>query len=121
MGQKQTGSGLRKRDWGVWHIDKTIFGRRICESTGTSDFKEAQVQLAKRIEEARQAVIYGVRPKREFREAATKFLVENQQKVSLKDDAYHLKVLDPFIGNLPLELIHMGTLQPFIESRRKSV
>ncbi len=29
------------------------------------------------------------------------------------------KQLDPFIGHLPIESIHMGTLQPFIEARRK--
>jgi len=28
-------------------------------------------------------------------------------------------MLDPFIGNLPLESIHMGTLKPFIEARRR--
>jgi hypothetical protein len=25
----------------VWHIDKVIYGKRICESTGTKDLTEA--------------------------------------------------------------------------------
>jgi len=70
------------------------------------------------LEENRQATIYGVRPKREFREAATKHLMESQ-KSSLKDDALQLKILDKYIGDMNLDLIHMGTLQPFIQARRK--
>lgn len=33
--------------------------------------------LARRIEEIRQSKLFGVRPKRTFREAATRFLEEN--------------------------------------------
>lgn len=63
--------------------------------------------------------MYGIRPKRIFREAATKFLLENQHKKSIKLDASELKRLDPYIGDLPLESIHMGTLQPYLAMRRK--
>ena len=117
MGRKRT-PGLFKRG-DIWQIDKTVFKRRICESTGTSDLEEAEKYLARRLEEVRQAVVYGVRPKRTFLEAATKFLLENQHKRSLVDDAGHLKLLVQFIGNMPLETIHMGALQKFIEKRRQ--
>ena len=70
------------------------------------------------IEEHRQATVYGVRPTRTFREAATKHLMESQ-KSSLKDDALHLKLLDQYIGDLALDLVHMGTLQRFIQDRQK--
>lgn len=103
----------------VWHIDKLIRGRRICESTGTSDVRCAQEVLARRIDEIRTAVTFGVRPDRTFRAAATKYLNENGHKRSLKDDAWHLRILDPFIGPLKLRQVHMGTLQAFIEARRK--
>jgi integrase len=33
-------------------------------------------------------------------------------------DATHLKMLDRFIGTLPLQSVHMGNLQPFIEWRK---
>jgi integrase len=36
-----------------------------------------------------------------------------------RSDAQRLKILDPFIGDLLLESIHMGTLQTYIEARRK--
>ncbi len=117
MGRKKT-PGLYKRGE-FWHIDKQIFQCRIRESTGAVDLEEAERYLARCIERIRLATVYGVRPKRIFREAATKFLIENQHKASISDDAGRLKVLDLFIGDLSLESVHMGTLQPFIAARKK--
>ncbi len=72
-----------------------------------------------RIEEIRQAKIYGVRPKRTFRQAATKYLEENQHKASLHVEAMHIKILDKFIGQLSLESVHMCNLQAYIKKREK--
>lgn len=117
MGRKRT-AGLYKRN-GIWHIDKQIRGHRICESTGEVDLAKAEAYLAKKTEEVRQAAIYGVRPKRAFRLAATKYLNENQHKRRIADDALHLKQFDSFIGHLSIEAVHMGTMQSFIQARRK--
>jgi integrase len=103
----------------IWHIDKRVDGRRICESTGSGSFKEAEKYLIKRLEDMRQAMIYGVRPRRIFREAALKFVQENQHKRSILLDIRTLKMLDPYIGELSLASIHMGTLQEYIEIRKK--
>jgi len=104
---------------GIWHIDKRFRGRRLRESTGEGDLAKAQEYLTRRLEEARQASVFGVRPDRSFRQAATKYLEENQHKRSIADDALHLRQLDPYIGTLPLSSIHMGTLRPFIDARRR--
>jgi len=117
MGRKRT-PGLYKRG-GFWHIDKQVFGKRICESTETDSLEEAEKYLAKRLEELRQVVVYGARPKRIFREAATKFLQENQHKKSIRSDAEQLEMLDKYIGDLPIEAVHIGNLQPFIADRKK--
>jgi integrase len=117
MGQKVP-PGLIKRG-GIWHVQKTIAGKRIRESTDTSDLKEAERYLAHRMEEIRQASVYGVRPKRTWRQAATKYLNE-ATKTSLPRDAVLLGILEPFIGNLPLESVHMGTLQAYLNDRRKA-
>lgn len=116
MGRKRL-PGLIKRG-AIWHINKKIKGRRISESTGTSYLEEAECYLIRRIEQIRQALIYGVRPNRSFCEAATKFLKENQHKVSLATDARLLRQLDQFIGHLPLSAIHNGNLQNYIDSRK---
>ncbi len=92
---------------------------RIRESAGTGNLTEAVALLAKRIEAIRKALIYGVRPERTFRAAATKYLQENQHKRSISDDACHLAILDPFIGDLYLSGVYMEKLQPFIDKRRK--
>lgn len=117
MGQRKM-SGLSKRG-GLWHIDKKINGVRIYESTGTGSIEEAERYLVRRLETMRQATVYGVRPKRTFREATAKFLLENVHKRSLRSDAERLKMLDSYIAHLALESIHMGALQPYITARKK--
>ena len=116
MGRKRS-PGLRNRS-GIWHIEKQVLGQPIHESTGTSDLEAAELILARRIEEIRQAKLYGVRPQRTFREAATKLLEDYAHLACIGDYARHLKQLDPFIGDLPLDKVHLDTLRPFIEARR---
>ena len=117
MGRKRL-PGLIMRA-GIWHIDKRICGRRICQSTGTADLQEAERTLARVMEQTRQAQVYGVRPTRTFEQAAAKFVLENQHKRSIDDDVMHLKMLMPFIGAASLDRIHIGTLQPWIEKRKR--
>lgn len=115
MGRKRT-PGLYKRGE-FWHVDKKIGGYRLCESTGAIELEDAEKYLAHRVEEIRQAAIYGVRQKHLFREACAKYLLENQHKKSIGDDAMHFKFLDQYVGQLSIDQIHNGSLQPFIEKR----
>jgi integrase len=118
MGRSTT--GLRRRPdkpGGIWHIEKVVNGRSIHESCRTSDQTEAERYLARRLEEIRQASVYGLRPDRIFRIAATKYLTENQHKASIVTDAYMLQSLDPFIGDVALSKLHDGTLQPYVVAR----
>jgi len=118
MGRKHT-SGLRQRGKGIWHIEKQVLGVSICCSTGTSDLNEAELILARKIEEVRQAKLFGVQRKRLFREAATRFLEENLHLATIASYGTCLEQLDPYIGELPLEQVHLGTLQGFIDQRRR--
>ena len=115
MGRKRT-PGLYKRNE-VWHIDKHIGGRRVCRSTGAAKLDEAECFVARLAEQTRQAQIYGVRPVRSFEQAAAKFVLDNRQKRSLRSDIGRLKLLMPWIGHVPLEKLHRGMLQPWIEHR----
>ena len=117
MGRKQV-PGLIMRA-GIWHIDKRILGRRICQSTGTDQLEEAERHLARVMEETRQAQVYGVRPTRTFEQAAAKFVLENQHKRSIDDDISLLKQLLPVLGALDLDKVHTGRLQPWIDKRRR--
>jgi integrase len=110
--------GLFKRG-NQWHIDKQVGGHRLRESCGTDSLIEAEQYLTRRLEQLRLATVYGVRPKRQFKEAATKYLLENQHKASIVDNANHLKLLCQYIGHLHLEQVHNDALQAFIKARLK--
>lgn len=116
MGRKKTPGLFKRGDY--WHIDKYINGCRVRQSTGSSTLEEAERFLAKIAEEIRQRLVYGVRPKRLFREAATRYLLEKQHKITIQSDARSLKLLDKYIGQLPIEGVHMGSLQDFIHMRQ---
>lgn len=116
MGQKnQRVSGLYKRGK-YWHIDKEIYGQRISRSTGTADIKEAIAVLDCLKEEARKAMIFGVRPKRTFKEAAIKYIKEEEirGKKTLKTEVGYINGLMPFIGDMSLDSIHDGTLEKYV-------
>jgi integrase len=110
--------GLFKRGE-VWHVDKRIGRRRICQSSGAGSLEEAERFLARLMEESRNARVYGVRPARTFEQAAAKYVLEHQHKRSLRDDISRLKLLMPAIGKTALDRLHIGTLQPWIAERRK--
>jgi hypothetical protein len=70
--------------------------------------EEAERCLAKYMEGARQALIYGVRPARTFEQAAAKFVLENQHKRSLSSDIGRLKLLMIWIGEVRIDKLHIG-------------
>ena len=117
MGRKRI-PGLIMRA-GIWHVDKRVFGWRVCQSTGTTQLAEAEQYLARVMEETRQAQVYGVRPTRTFEQAAAKFVLENQHKRSIADDVGRLKDLMPFIGAIALDRLHMGTCSRGSTSERR--
>lgn len=117
MGRKST-TGLYERQ-GIWHIDKQIKGYgRLRESCKTGKREDAEQILMRKLVAIREQQIFGVRPQRTFRQAATKFLTEVNKR-SIARDADCLKNLDPYIGDLMIENVHMGTLQKYIAHRRK--
>jgi integrase len=103
-----------------WHIDKRIKGiGRISGGTGTSDRQEAERYLARKIENIREAAVYGKRPRRKFREAATRYLIEFAWKRSIDRDARALKALDPFIGEVWLDCVHNESFKAYIDARHR--
>jgi len=103
-----------------WKIDKRVrnYGR-VCESTGTSDYVEAERYLTRRLEQIRQATVFGVRPKRSFREAATEYLNDHRRRRGISRDATALKNLDPYIGDRMIDEIHDGSFDRYREARAK--
>jgi integrase len=110
-------SGLTLRG-GIWHINKVVKGQRIYESTGSSSREEAERFLIHRLERLRQSTVYGVRQVRQWREAATKYLLDFQHQPSIWLTALYLEQLDPFIGDLPLTHIDDEALRPYVEFKK---
>jgi hypothetical protein len=95
MGKRRIpGLCKRKRTDGSveWYIDKRVkqYGR-LHGSTGTSDEEEAERYLARRLAEIREGIVYGVRPRRKRRDAATRYLTEFTRKRSIERDARALR------------------------------
>lgn len=114
MGQSQT--GIHQDKQGRWCVDRLYKGTRL--RNRFESFEEAESWLIYRLEQLRQQHLFGIRPKRLFSEAAAKYLLDHQEKVSLQQDIYQLERLMPYIGKLTLERIHDGTLAPFIKDRK---
>jgi hypothetical protein len=74
----------------------------------------------RRLQAARATRLFGAREEHTFREAATKYLQENQHKRSLERDARALTAMDAYIGELPLHRVHHDTLQPYVQARLKA-
>jgi len=112
--------GLYKRGQ-VWWIDKKVYGVRLRCSTGTGNLEIAEQILARKIEEIRQAEVFGAVKERTFAEAAARYLMENDNKRAIRREADALALVIPYIGDLPLSQVHMGTLEPFINDRLRNV
>ena len=110
-------SGLRKRG-DYWHIEKLINGQRVYESTGETNFRRAEAYYDNRIKAIREAVIDGPRPEVRFKEAAEKFLREDCPTKSLERAGYAFDKVLPYIGDLPIERVHEGSLADFKRARQ---
>jgi len=117
MGRRKS-PGLKKRGH-IWWIDKRIKGYgRVAESCGTTNLAEAEQYLTFRLNEIRNAMVYGIRPTRTFQEAAIKFLEDNQHKKLLERYVYAFDRVMPHIGQMRLDRIHNDTLASYRRARR---
>ena len=117
MGRKKS-PGLKKRGR-IWWIDKRIKGYgRVAESCGTTNLEEAEQHLTFRLNEIRNAMVYGIRPTRTFQQAATKFLEDHVQEKLFERYLYAFDRVMPHIGQLRLDRIHNDTLSSYRRARR---
>lgn len=110
--------GLRKKSGDIWHIEKRCKyaeGGWIRESTGTSSRIEAEAILIRRIAELEQKALFKAQGFFTFEEAALRYIEERMHKPSIETLTMNIDKVLPFIGDLPLEHIHNGTIKPFID------
>jgi integrase len=109
--------GLRKKGT-IWHIDKTIAGIKLRESTGEKELDATERYLEKRIREIRAVAVYGDKIERTFNEASARYIDENDHKRSIERDIVTLKAVMPYIGSMELRKIHSGSFDKYIKDRK---
>jgi len=114
MGRTQT--GIHQDQQGFWWVDKVYKNTRL--RNRFECYEEAESWLILQLEQLRQKHLFGIRRKRTFDEAAAKYLIDHQDKVSLQTDIYSLERLMPHIGKLTLDQIHDATLAAFVKERK---
>jgi hypothetical protein len=117
MSKRNHMPGLRLKG-GIWQIEKRC---RYCESgwlresTGTSRRAEAEEVLIRRLAELRSEAERKAISVFTFEEAAMRYLEDVTEKSSADAIAMHIDQMLPFIGHLPLENVHDGTVKPFVD------
>jgi len=113
MARRSKTAGITTDSAGNKTIDKVCLKERVFARLGPVSQQQAEEYLAARIEAIRRRNLYGERPQKTFREAAIRYLRENWTNASIDDDAWHVDLIDPWIGKASLQQIHDGTLEPF--------
>lgn len=115
MGRTRT-RGVTLEDDGSRTVNKVWRGERIFVRLGKVSQEEAEDWLTSELGRRKTEQGRGnTRPL--FADGARRYLIEAQQKASAETIAWHIDLLLPHIGTLPLDQIHDETLEPFVEDR----
>jgi len=112
--------GLRRKGE-TWHIEKRCKyceGGWLRESTGCAGRAEAESYLIRRLAEIKEQADRAAEGIFTFEEAGLRYLEEIAHKSSADTVAIHLDRLFPLIGDLPLSMVHNGTLKPYVDHQR---
>jgi len=114
-------SGLQfNKKQNEWSIDKRIKNHgRIRKRLKAKSFEEAELEFYKTISDLQESTQRKQDGIMTFGEAASRYITESTKR-SIARDIVTVNNVRDFISDLPLSNIHMGTLQPFIEARRKA-
>lgn len=102
-----------------WWTRFTIDGRRVQESTGTDNRKEAEEYEAKLRAAQWEQRRLGIKPKRSWKEAAVQWLKETAHKATHESDKRKLRWLDDYLGELMLNEITRDMLIQIADKKAK--
>ena len=118
MGRTRT-SGIVSDAEGNKIVSKQVQGKAIYARLGAVSQIEAEQWLAARIARIELERQGGTRPRVTFREAAARYLADCMKvELSTADIiAWHIELLDPYIGELGVDEVYDETLELFKEAR----
>jgi integrase len=97
---------IRKREGGIWHIDiRTPDGKRVRQTAGTADRKEAQEYHDKLKHELWRVGKMGERPMHTWNDAAVRLLKESAHLADCSNRAIHLRHFRKFFSGRSLSSI----------------
>lgn len=99
---------------GIYWIDVQINGKRIRESLKTDDKKQAQSLYDIRRAELWQGRMLKAKPKKTFREAAARWLVERAHKKSINEDKDKINFFLPKLGDRQLSDITRDDIEELL-------
>lgn len=104
---------------GVYWVDIRHEGRRIRQTTGTADAKEAQ-----RVHDELKASLWrnkylGEKVPHTFAQAVDKWVTEHSEKRSLVTDSFRLQWLLKHVGDTRLDRIDESTVEALIDLKKK--
>ncbi|MEW8200216.1 MAG: site-specific integrase [Candidatus Thiodiazotropha endolucinida] len=114
-------AGLYLKEGKIWHVDKIVkvgeHKKSIRCSTGCrkDQLNEATLILERLESEAREELLFGPKLKEHlFREAAVQYVLSIERRGKNSERARQdLRLLDPYIGDLPISHIHQGAFSQF--------
>lgn len=106
--------GIHETNDGRWRVDKCYKGKRF--QGRFESYQAAEEWLRLQIDKVQR--FETERPSYTFDTIAAKYLLENENKISIQTEAILLEAIMPSIGHLKLEQIHDETLKPFISARK---
>lgn len=110
----------RRKDSPFWWIKIVLpDGRRICQSTRLANLKDAEEFVIRLKADAMEAARTGRPVEHSWQEAVLRYLEDNAEKRSLRDDRDHLQKLDPYLRDKRLSEINKETLRPFVLHRKQ--
>lgn len=110
----------RRKDSPYWWIKIVLpDGRRVCQSTRLTVLKDAEEYLIRLKADAVEALRTGIPAEHNWQEAVLRYLEDNCDKPSFRDDKDHLTKLDPYLRGYRLTDINMNVLRPFVQHRKQ--
>jgi integrase len=111
----------KRNDSPRWWVKISHGGRTIQRSTGTEDKAQAQEYHDKLKVSLWEQQRLGVKPRRAWKEAVVRWLVETSKKATHDGDIKKLRWLDAFLGALMLDEITLDVIDRVKSERLKTV
>jgi len=110
----------RRGDSPFWWIDVALpNGRRVRQSSGTGDRKEAEAFVVKLKHDAHREAFFGVKPKRTWQEAVVRYLAVKSSLRGVEKQRQICRKLDPHLGRLTLDKINGDVIWSFCQAELK--